>query len=240
MDAVEDYARRWIKREVDQDPELESLSDWVRTIRSLVQGRIYKLKNCVNSRPVKSVFKDQEAVKCLSSLHDKYVIVPADKASNNIVFVCKSYYFECLIKELGINSNTSGNTTYKPTSFDKDEILANHRSFMTSGKESEALPYLYWIPKLHKTPYKKRYIAGSSTCSTKELSINLTKILSAVKEGQQKYCETVYSRSGINHMWILKNSKDLLDNLKSRSFLRYPPSKLLIFQLYIPPYRMRN
>jgi hypothetical protein len=36
MDAVEDYARRWIKREVDQDAELESLSDWVRTIRSLV------------------------------------------------------------------------------------------------------------------------------------------------------------------------------------------------------------
>ena len=55
MDAVEDYARRWIKREVDQDPELESLSDWVRTIRSLVQDRIHKLKNCVNSRP-KSVF----------------------------------------------------------------------------------------------------------------------------------------------------------------------------------------
>jgi hypothetical protein len=70
-----------------------------RTIRSLVQGRIHKLKNCVNSRP-KSVFKDQEAVKCLSSLHDKYNIVPADKASNNIVFVCKSYYFECLIKEM--------------------------------------------------------------------------------------------------------------------------------------------
>jgi hypothetical protein len=36
------------------------------------------------SRP-KSVFKDQEAVKCLSSLHDRYVIVPADKTSNNIV-----------------------------------------------------------------------------------------------------------------------------------------------------------
>jgi hypothetical protein len=66
--------------------------------------------------------------------------------------------------------------------------------------------------------YKERYIAGSSTCSTKELSIHLTKILSAVKEEQQKYCETVYSRGGINHMRILKNSKDLLDNLKSRSF----------------------
>ena len=77
MDAVEDYTRRWINREVDQDPELESLSDWVRTIRSLVQGRIRKIKNCVNSRP-KSVFKVQEAVNCLSSLHDRYVIVSAD------------------------------------------------------------------------------------------------------------------------------------------------------------------
>jgi hypothetical protein len=104
------------------------------------------------------------------------------------VFVCKSYYYECLIKELGIAKSTSGNTTYKPTSFEKDEILAHHRSFVTSlnipsGKESEDIPYLYWIPELHKIPYKERYIAGSSTCSTKELFIQLTKILSAVKEG---------------------------------------------------------
>jgi hypothetical protein len=34
MDAVEDYARRWIKREVDQDPELESLL-WLARISSL-------------------------------------------------------------------------------------------------------------------------------------------------------------------------------------------------------------
>ena len=59
------------------------------------------------------------------------------------------------------------------------------------------------------------------------MSIHLTKILSAVKEGQQKYCETVYSRSGINHMWILKNSKDLLDNLKSRTFSQVSSIKTL-------------
>ena len=61
------------------------------------------------------------------------------------------------------------------------------------------------------------------------MSIHLTKILSAVKEGQQKYCETVYSRSGINHMWILKNSKDLLDNLKSRSFSQVSSIKTFDF-----------
>ena len=50
-------------------------------------------------------------------------------ASNNIVFVCKSYYFECLIKELGINNNTASNTTYKPTSFDTDEIIGVNIQF---------------------------------------------------------------------------------------------------------------
>jgi CRISPR/Cas system CMR-associated protein Cmr1 (group 7 of RAMP superfamily) len=53
--------------------DIQITSDYM-TIRSLVQGRIHKLKKCVNSRP-KSVFKVQEAVKCLSSLHDKYVMV---------------------------------------------------------------------------------------------------------------------------------------------------------------------
>ena len=96
------------------------MSEWVKTIRSLVLRRIHKLKNCVNDRP-KSVFKDKDAVKCLSDLHDKYVVVPADKAANNVVFVCKSYYYECLIKELEIES-VSSTPTYKNTTFDQDEI----------------------------------------------------------------------------------------------------------------------
>jgi hypothetical protein len=44
------------------------------------------------------------------------------------------------------------------------------------------LPYLYWIPKLHKAPFKQRYIAGSKKCSTKPLSILLTIVLTDVKE----------------------------------------------------------
>ena len=76
---------------------------------------------------------------------------------------------------------------------------------------------MYWLPKLHKSPYKQRYIAGSSKCSTKQISILLTKILTVIKDGLQTYSDTAFSRNGINQMWILKNSKTLLDNLKSRS-----------------------
>ena len=94
MDSIEDYARARAKRE---EVELDTLSEWVKTIRSLIKRRIHKLKYCVNDRP-KSVLIDKGAIKCLSSLHDKYVVVPADRTSYNIVFVCKSYYYECLVK----------------------------------------------------------------------------------------------------------------------------------------------
>ena len=88
----------------------------------------------------------------------------------------------------------------------KEEILDNHRSV----KDEELdLWSLYWIRKLHKCPYKQRYIAGSAKCSTKPLSKLLTCILSAVKlTGLQSYCDTSFSRGGVNQMWILKNPKD--------------------------------
>ena len=71
---------------------------------------------------------------------------------------------------------------------------------------------MYWIPILHKDPYKHRFIAGSAKCSTKPLSKLLTTILTTVKDGLKKCCGVIYSHSGINQMWILKNSKELLDN----------------------------
>ena len=96
-----------------------------------------------------------------------------------------SHYIECLIKELGID-NSHGNPTYTLRALTKEEILDNHRSVLCSlgisTKDGELdLPLLYWIPKLHKCPFKKRYIAGSAKCSPKPLSDLLTCILSAVK-----------------------------------------------------------
>ena len=45
--------------------------------------------------PCHCVFKEPEDTKCLISLHDRYVIVPTDKAPNNFVFVCTGYYYQC-------------------------------------------------------------------------------------------------------------------------------------------------
>jgi hypothetical protein len=110
-----------------------------------------------------SIFKDPNVAIHLSLLHDKYVFVSAEKAPNNIVFVRKSHYIDCLIKELGID-NSLGNPTYTPTTLTKEEIMERHRSVLCSfgistNDEELDLPSLYWIPKLHKCPFKQRYFA---------------------------------------------------------------------------------
>ena len=41
----------------------------------------------------------------------------------------------------------------------------------------------------------------------------LTKVLSTIKDGLVRYCNTKTSRNGVNNMWILKNSTSLLSSL---------------------------
>ena len=60
-----------------------------------------------------------------------------------------------------------------------EDIVNTHDTFMKSlgielSDDDKKLPYLYWTPKLHKSPVKHCFIAGSSKCATKEL--NRTKL----------------------------------------------------------------
>ena len=81
------------------------------------------------------------------------------------------------------------------------------------SEEDQNLPYLYLTPKLHKSPYKHRFIASSSKCTTKDLSCLLTKALSIKTYGLVRYCNTKTSRNGVNNVWILNNSTSLLSSL---------------------------
>ena len=65
-----------------------------------------------------SAFHKPEVEKELNRLHEEYVLVPADKACNNIVFVCNAHYYQCIINQLG-NNSTIVNRTYTSTAFSK-------------------------------------------------------------------------------------------------------------------------
>ena len=91
-------------------------------------------------------------------------------------------------------------------------MLKSHNQFITSvGLEmfegDQNLRYLYWNPKLYKSPYRHRFIASSS-----DLLCLFTKPLITIKDGLERYCNTKTSRYGVN-MWILKNLTGLLLSL---------------------------
>ena len=89
---------------------------------------------------------------------------------------------------------------------------------MSIKEKQDGLPTLYWLPKLHKRPYKARIIASSSSCTTTVLSKLLTSCLTAVKKHWIRYHGNIYERDGINYFWSIKNSNDVLNKFKSKNF----------------------
>ena len=151
---------------------LKYLSEWKDQIKELVVERIESLKEKFRSSK-QEILNDPYVKDTLRRLHDDFVLVPADKAANNLIVVCKKYHIETLIKELSINTtNISLNSTYIPSSDSFDQILKSHCKFVESvglemSEEDKNLLYLYWTPKLHKVPFKYRFIAGSSKSTTR-------------------------------------------------------------------------
>ena len=69
----------------------------------------------------------------------------------------------------------------------------------------ENVPMLYRLPKLHKKPYKARFIANSSSCTTTELSKLLTSCLTAVKKNMLSSIVKRYMRDPVkSYFGLLK------------------------------------
>ena len=136
--------------------------------------------------------------KTMEKLHCKYVFAPADKAANNVIIIWKRRGFE---RELNSTS------TYVSAQLTKDQLLVHHINTLTkfNVKIDECeLPTFYLLPKLHKRPYKSRFISNSSHCSTTIPSKHITSALTAVKDHVMKYSETAFSNSNLNCFGPLK------------------------------------
>ena len=208
--ALNDFGNRWCKREY---VEPDALKEWKVSIFKIVDQCIKFYSQNTNLLPPKPKSTFRHLKQGIQDFHRKYVLVPADKA-----VVWRLHYINTLKQEL------SGTKTYKETSEEEKSVVNGHCNhlalkFSVCVKERQnRLPTMYWLPKLHKTPYKARFIANSSSCTTTELSKLLTSCLTAVKNHVIRYCEKVYERSGKNLFWSIKNSGEVLNKLKSRGF----------------------
>ena len=118
-------------------------------------------------------------------------------------------------------SELSSTNTYERTDCDVPTIIENHISSISKFKiniSKSDVPTIYCLPKLHKNPYKFRFIANSSNCSTTVLSKNLTSAFTAIKDHVTKYCDTALNRNDINYFWSIKNSGDVIEKFKDINF----------------------
>ena len=74
----------------------------------------------------------------LHQLHANYVLVPADKAANNVIVVDKKYYIDNLVKELGRNNVNSNSPTYITEDSSLETIVRSHNAFK---KKDESVIY---------------------------------------------------------------------------------------------------
>ena len=213
--ALNDFGNRWCKREGVED---NALQEWRRSIFTIVDKRIKFYSQNTNLLPPKPKSSFRHLKQGIQEFHRKYVLVPADKAANNVVVVCRPHYANTLKQEL------DGTMAYLETDTDEMSVVNAHLNdlpvkFSVCVNEGQhKLPTMYWLPKLHKRPYKARFIANSSSCSTTELSKLLTSCLTAIKSHVIRYCETVYETSNKNWFWSIKNSGEVLNKLKCRGF----------------------
>ena len=63
----------------------------------------------------------------LNSLHEKYVLVPTDKAANNVIMLCKKYYLDVVIKEL------NSTKTYVKVNNDSVNVVSRHLVYMVKN-----------------------------------------------------------------------------------------------------------
>lgn len=183
-----------------------------------------KCNNFVNDRRLVSI-KDVED--SISFLHKHFVVTTVDKASGNFAIVCKKFYLSVLMNELGVDSTTFrpvGNVTYSPVVESEPAIVERHNnttiacsSRIVIDDKCKRLPRIFWIPKLHKNPFKFRFIAGARRCTTKNLSVILNKGLSVVRDSFYTYCNAIQMNSGLRYFWSIKSSSEFLEIVDSSS-----------------------
>ena len=85
----------WARRE---NIDIHVLDEWEHTVRNYNENKIKTLiKKYIHKRK-KQILRKRRHRECLKKQHDKCVLVPADKASNNVVVICTKHYIEVIIK----------------------------------------------------------------------------------------------------------------------------------------------
>ena len=194
---------------------------WKACLLGCIDLRIEEIQRSFVSRELYPVLQDKSVKSHLKSLHDKFVFVPVDKASNNIAIVCKRLYASVIYKELNFSNIKSINFTgtYEFISNKSPaSIIFEHEDYQNGinievDEEMKKLPTMYWTPKIHKTPVGARFIIASKLASLKPLAEDITSIFKCIYSHLRRYYHVAEFYSGIKHFWVIDNNSDVVSTL---------------------------
>ena len=183
----------------------EKFTPWKSNLITDLEKAITETKHIQFSKPV---LKDTNALSELNKLKEQFIITPIDKAHQNISFICKKYYYECLKTELSSNTNEKIHTPAV-------NVITDHINTMKSSlhhtleEDNEKIPFIYWIPKHHKDPIGNRYIVSGKHCTTKILSKKLSYVFKLILKTLGNYYRYIYKFKKTSSFWVIKNSASL-------------------------------
>ena len=96
------------------------MKEWKLSIFNIVDKRIKFYSQNTNLLPPKTKSLFRHLKQGIQKPHRKYVLVPADKAANNVVIVCRLHYNNTLKQEL------NGTKAYEETSIDEKSVVYSH------------------------------------------------------------------------------------------------------------------
>ena len=85
-----------------------------------------------------------------------------------------------------------------------DDTKTKFNINITRSDKDLKLPKLFWVPKLHKNPYKFRFIAGARNCrpTSERLSIRVNQGIKVIRENFHRYCKSIQKNTGYAHVVI--------------------------------------
>ena len=96
-------------------------------------------------------------------------------------------------------------------------IIKRHTNFflqnfgLSSTENNGRLPNIYWLPKLHKSPIKFRFIIAAPECSIKPLARVVTSVFKLCQRQICKHNKISSFFSGIKTSWVIDNNIPVLE-----------------------------
>ena len=177
---------------------ISKFTPWKTELLKIISDKLEKS----NSYKYNNVISNKNVKKALEDVHKDFVIVQVDKASKNMVLVCKKFYMDILTNEIEYSA------TFQQSAISEADLLNvisdGQKLFHKVINVKRKIPLLYWTAKMHKTPVSSRFITAGNDTILSELSSNVSKCLS-------KLMKTAYNNDKY-HIKEIDNTIYIIDN----------------------------